>query len=126
MAAAATTSVKLSSSFAEEARSAAGRASRSLTGQIEHWARLGQRLEASPNVRVRSVAELLSGALDMDALTHDEQEDFLDVLTAEFETPTPDVEAYFARMRAEGGIVGDDAMGRMVRLHADGSTSRLD
>ena len=38
--------VKLSNKLAEEARSAAGDADRSLTGQIEHWARIGKSMES--------------------------------------------------------------------------------
>jgi FMN phosphatase YigB (HAD superfamily) len=37
--------VKLSDSLAEEARTASAGADRSLTGQVEHWARLGKAVE---------------------------------------------------------------------------------
>jgi hypothetical protein len=39
------TAIKVSESLAEEARSAAQDADRSLTGQVEHWARLGKAVE---------------------------------------------------------------------------------
>ena len=37
--------IKVSASFAESVRAAAGAADRSLTGQIEHWAKLGRAAE---------------------------------------------------------------------------------
>ena len=39
------TAIKVSESLAEEARTAAQDADRSLTGQVEHWARLGKAVE---------------------------------------------------------------------------------
>lgn len=39
------TAIKVSESLAEEARTAALDADRSLTGQVEHWARLGKAIE---------------------------------------------------------------------------------
>ena len=39
------TAIKVSESLAEEARTAAQYADRSLTGQVEHWARLGKAVE---------------------------------------------------------------------------------
>lgn len=39
------TAIKVSDSLAEEARAAAQDADRSLTGQVEHWARLGKAVE---------------------------------------------------------------------------------
>ncbi len=39
------TAIKVSESLAEEARTAAQDADRSLTGQVEHWARLGKAIE---------------------------------------------------------------------------------
>lgn len=39
------TAIKVSESLADEARTAAQDADRSLTGQVEHWARLGKAIE---------------------------------------------------------------------------------
>lgn len=48
--------IKVSDALAEEARSAAADADRSLTGQVEHWARLGKAVE--PLFSVSTIALL--------------------------------------------------------------------
>lgn len=63
--------VKLSDSLAEEARTASAGADRSLTGQIEHWARLGKAVE--PLFSAPTIAALKKSGGDLSAL-EDERE----------------------------------------------------
>jgi hypothetical protein len=47
--------------------------SRSAAQQVAHWARIGRELEASPSLSHRSIAAVLDGRRDYDALTDHEQ-----------------------------------------------------
>lgn len=55
------------------ATEAASVMSRSTTQQISHWARIGRELEASPEVSLEEVAEVLQGSREYDALGTEEQ-----------------------------------------------------
>jgi hypothetical protein len=57
------TAIKVSPELAEAARSEAERADRSLTGQIEHWARLGRSIEALLPVPIASALKQSKGDL---------------------------------------------------------------
>jgi hypothetical protein len=63
--------VKLSDSLAEDARTASTGADRSLTGQIEHWARLGKAVE--PLFTPPTIAALKKSGGDLSSL-EDERE----------------------------------------------------
>lgn len=58
--------VKLSDTLAEEARTASAGADRSLTGQIEHWARLGKAVE--PLFNAPTIAALKKSGGDIASL----------------------------------------------------------
>lgn len=47
--------------------------SRSAAQQVAHWARIGREVEASPEVSIHDVAQVLGGAKDYDALGAEEQ-----------------------------------------------------
>lgn len=63
--------IKLSDSLAEDARAASEGADRSLTGQVEHWARLGKAVE--PLFTPPTIAALKKAGGDLSAL-EDERE----------------------------------------------------
>ena len=65
--------IRLDAELVAAARLAAKTMSRSVAQQIAHWARLGRALEASPDICVRAIREVLSGAGDYDALSPQEQ-----------------------------------------------------
>lgn len=65
--------IRLDAELVQAARLAAKSLSRSVAQQIAHWARLGRALEASPDISVQSVLEVLGGAGDYDALQPKEQ-----------------------------------------------------
>ena len=56
--------IKISTELAEAARTEAVHADRSLTGQIEHWAKLGRIAEAQMTVPVVQVLKRTQGRLD--------------------------------------------------------------
>lgn len=65
------TAIKISTELAEEARAAAADADRSLTGQIEHWARIGKSIE--PRLSSAAVAALKRSGGELSALEDAEE-----------------------------------------------------
>lgn len=115
-------SIKLPVDLIDAARQDAGVFSRSIGGQVEHWARIGQALEAVPGYSVDRVRAALEGRFDSAALCDDELRIMDDLLFLE---PTAAQRMAMARIGARAGAVGEDAEGRLVRVRADGSTEVL-
>lgn len=115
-------SIKLPVDLIEAARQDAGVFSRSIGGQVEHWARIGQALEAVPGYSVDRVRAALEGRFDSAALCDDELRIMDDLLFLE---PTAAQRKAMARIGARAGAVGEDAEGRLVRVRADGSIEVL-
>jgi hypothetical protein len=69
-------SIKLPTDLVDAARSDASVFSRSISGQVEHWARLGRAIEASPVFPLDRVRAALNGEFNADALTDAEWELF--------------------------------------------------
>jgi hypothetical protein len=65
--------VKISAELAESARQESAISARSMTQQIEYWARIGRALERSPSVSMSRVQAALKARLDYDALNADER-----------------------------------------------------
>lgn len=65
--------IRIDAELVAAARLAAKTMSRSVAQQIAYWARLGRALEASPDISVRSIREVLDGIGDYDALSPAEQ-----------------------------------------------------
>ena len=91
-----------------------------MTGQIEHWATLGRAFEKSPGATLERVRLALQGKFTIDDLSTAEQEAYFDIVSKELGKPTDEQVAYFARLRAQSGVVGLDENGRLVRSTADG------
>ena len=115
-------SIKLPVDLIDAARQDAPVFSRSIGGQVEHWARIGQALEAVPGFSVDRVRAALEGRFDSSALCDDELRIMDDLLFLE---PTAAQRQAMARIGARAGAVGEDAEGRLVRVRADGSTEVL-
>jgi hypothetical protein len=67
------TAVKISSDLVASARQESAVWSRSMTQQIEYWARLGRALERSPSVSMSRVQGALQAQLEFDELNADER-----------------------------------------------------
>ena len=65
--------MRLDAELVTSARAAAKLMSRSLAQQIAHWARLGRALEATPNLTLEAIAEVLDGSGSYDDLSMKEQ-----------------------------------------------------
>lgn len=67
------TGVKIGDDLARAARAEAVRARRSMTEQLEYWARIGRALERAPGVSVARIRRALDAACEFDALNADER-----------------------------------------------------
>jgi len=61
-----TTAVRVSDKLVREARLFSKVDNRSVTGQIEHWARIGKCIEENPNLTYILIKEILTGLEELD------------------------------------------------------------
>lgn len=108
-------SIKVSSTLLETARAEAALFHRSAGGQLEHWARVGRAIEASPDFDYARVRAALSGQLDAAALSAEERALFLDGFGEALAQPLPAEQAFWAGRRQRGGGVGRDEEGQMTQ-----------
>lgn len=110
-------SIKLPADLVEDARIEGALFSRSISGQVEHWARLGQALEAMPGFPLSRVRAALEGRVDEAALSDDEMR-MLDELR--FAAPSDEERAFYAELGTRPGAVGLNDAGEIERVHPDG------
>ncbi len=61
-----TTAVRVSENLVREARLSSAVDNRSITGQIEHWARVGKCAEDNPELTYRIIKDILIGVEELD------------------------------------------------------------
>ncbi|MCK4296632.1 MAG: hypothetical protein KAW56_15795 [Candidatus Marinimicrobia bacterium] len=61
-----TTAVRVSDKLVREARLFSKVDNRSVTGQIEHWARIGKCIEENPDLTYILIKEILTGLEELD------------------------------------------------------------
>lgn len=107
-------SIKLADDLMDEARIASDIHSRSLSGQIAHWARIGKAIERSSAFSHDRINAVLAGKASTTTLTDEEyavwSDKFDDILT----TPTSEEEAFFAERRRLSLGAGLDSSGNLV------------
>jgi hypothetical protein len=108
-------SVKLGDDLMSLVRRESELQSRSVAGQITHWARIGRAIENSGSFDHTRIAAALAGQIETAALTDEEKAVWLDGFTDQMARPGPEEEAFFARRRQLGQGVGLDAAGHLVR-----------
>lgn len=86
--------VKLPSELLDLARAEAKLMNRSITAQVEHWARIGRAIETSPTFSYDHVIDVLSGRAPYDALSAAEQQVALDGLDEYLQTLPPKPEMF--------------------------------
>ncbi len=114
-------SIKISDEEMDLVREEAALSSRSIGAQVMHWARIGRSIERSRFFTYARVRRALSGRLDPDALTAEEQEVYVDELIDIASAPTSEQDAFFAQRRRRGLGVGKDERGRIVRADTTGN-----
>lgn len=108
--------VKISDAEMKALREAAAMNSRSISGQAEHWMRIGRAFERSPEFGYSKIERALKGLepLALDALTETEQEAFFDALGASTDVPTAAENAFWADREQRGLGVGLDENDKLV------------
>ena len=101
----------------DDARAVAEIQSRSLAGQITHWARIGRAIERSGSFDHARLSQVLAGELETTRLTAEEKAVWSDRFLARMSEPGPGEGTFFAELRTSGKAVGLDASGKIV--HAD-------
>lgn len=61
-----TTAVRISDNLAKAARVFSAVENRSVTGQIEHWAKIGKCVEENPELPYRLIKDILVGLEELD------------------------------------------------------------
>ncbi len=68
-----TTAIKITDDIADAARIESAAMNRSMTEQLEYWARLGRALERLPGVSMDKIRSVLNAGREFDALNADER-----------------------------------------------------
>ncbi|WP_323040023.1 TA system antitoxin ParD family protein [Gemmobacter sp.] len=103
----------------DEARAVADLQSRSLAGQITHWARIGRAIERSGNFDHLKLSRVLAGQLPTTVLTAEEKAVWSERFLVTMSDPGPGEETFFNELRKSGKAVGLDGSGKIV--YADGT-----
>ena len=104
--------------FVDDARAVAEIQSRSLAGQITHWARIGRAIERSGGMDHVTLSRVLAGELETTVLTAEEKAVWSERFLEKMSEPGADEEAFFAELRASGRAVGLDPSGKIVYADA--------
>jgi hypothetical protein len=110
-----TVSVRISNDLIEAARREAAVFTRTLSGQIEHWVKLGRVAESAPGFTAERMRAALMGQMDADELNAAEREIYEDMAGEALSSPLPAEREFFDALGREGGAVGLDGNGRLVR-----------
>lgn len=79
-----------------------------------------------PGYTLDRVHAALRGEFDADQLSPDEEVLFADLFANYLMQPNPENEAFVAKMFAEGGYIGEDEQGRLVRTLPGGGLAPTD
>lgn len=104
--------------FINDARAVAERQSRSLAGQITHWARIGRAIERSGSFDYARLSSVLAGELETTVLTAEEKAVWSEQFLTRMSEPGPAEDAFFAELRQSGNAVGLDTSGQIVTVDA--------
>lgn len=102
----------------DDARVMAELQSRSLAGQITHWARIGRAIERSGRFDHVRLSRVLAGEAETTALTPEEKAVWSERFLVKMSEPGPAEEAFFTELRVSGKAVGLDASGKLIAAEA--------
>jgi len=112
--------IKINEDIAAAARAEADLMSRSMTEQVEYWARIGRALERLPGVSLDRVREVLAAEREFDALSADERALALGALESATFNPKGDRELQREKRKARQPYTVLDDDGRVVEVQANG------
>lgn len=110
---------------AETAAAVAPAEHRSVTEQINYWARLGMQVDRSLSVAERRVLAVVAGDAQFSTLTDDERVVAHAAIDAAMDERVAKARYGPARRRAGHRTVSIDADGQLVQIDADGTRTRL-
>lgn len=95
--------IKLSDNEMRAIEQEATLTNRSLSGQAEHWLRIGRAIERSPNFNYEHIKAALASLLAYDELSGPEQEAYLaEFYRAMQEAPSAEVATYYGKLDGPG------------------------
>ncbi|MBP9223939.1 MAG: hypothetical protein KBF76_08725 [Verrucomicrobiales bacterium] len=118
------TAIKIGSELVENAREAAETSDRSLTGQVEHWAKLGRSVERFLSTPMISALKKSGG--DPDKITNEaERDELLRAISALRETPPfAETRSYLRSLNTPLYEADPENAGRLFRVEPDGTRTR--
>lgn len=108
-------SVKIPDELMAVVRPEAERHSRSVAGQLAHWAKIGRAIERSGRFSYDRIDAALQGSLLPEELTEEESAIWADEFMKVMSAPSADEVGFFAERRVLGRGVGLDENGTLVR-----------
>lgn len=119
------TAVKLTDELVGSARIASALWHRSMTQQIEHWARIGRALEQMPGLALDKVERVLSADMSFDTLSPEEQAMVLGKLEGMLVKPEGDSQLHRQMRRKGTPYTVLDPDGRLVEVLPDGQRHEI-
>lgn len=113
-------SIKLSNEVMDVVRREAELQSRSIAGQLTHWAKIGRAVEQAGDFDYRRIEAALQGQVSPDDLSSDEQDVWFDAFASSIVHPSNEEETFFAERRRLGHGVGLNERGELVRQKPKG------
>lgn len=80
--------------------------SRSVAGQLAHWANIGRVIEKSPSFDIERVEAALKAEIPLDDLTDEENEIYMDRFYAMMDETSPASDEFYANLVAKGKELG--------------------
>lgn len=114
------TAIKINDVLAAATRSEADLMSRSMTEQVEHWARIGRAVERMPGISTSRIRSALVAETEFDALEDDERAVTLGVLESAVFNPDGDRELQREKRRRQQSYTALDDQGRVIEVTPDG------
>lgn len=115
-----TTAVKINEDIAAAARAESRLMNRSMTEQVEYWARIGRALERMPGVSLDRVRAVLQSGSDYDDLNADERALALGALESLVFNPKGDRELQREKSRSGLPYTVVDEEGRVIEVSPNG------
>lgn len=112
--------IKIADDLAAAARAESDLMNRSMTEQVEHWARIGRALERAPGVSMARIRDALAAETDFDTLSADERAVALGALESATFNPRGDRDLQRDKRRKRQPYTVLDDQGRVVEVAANG------
>jgi hypothetical protein len=106
--------IKIPDDLMELARLEAARQSRSVTGQIAHWAKIGRAVERSGRFSYTQIDAALAGIIPPEDLSEQESAVYQEEFCKAVSVPTEEEKAFFAKRHERGLGVELDETGEIV------------